>query len=386
MKKALYITGMILLCLLIGYGIGMGINYFMGGGVDGGSTDMMKMAKAVLIAFAALVVGALANAILHEAGHLVGGLLTGYKFLSFRIFNLTLQKEDDGWHWKKFNIMGTLGQCLMCPPHTQDVPYFWYNIGGVMVNLIICSVSGIMLCLFDLPTIPFAFCVMLLATGIWFLLMNAIPMTPGGVPNDGKNILILWRHPEQRRHFHNMLAIAAEQSRGKRLSDMPDEWFESIPVTKYSTVMEMSARNIHYARLMDEMRFDEAREVTEELMSLGTSLPQLFQMEVAGDLLLLELATRNRIDIVNNLWNMKFSTGNMTLQKYIMRYRKYLPMKCAILFAYELINNQSPETAQEYYEEVESNLNTFTQLGEARTALAIMDELLQSSPQSNECD
>lgn len=378
MKKALRITGMILLSMLIGYGVGWGLGHILGGGDDGESIDKMKMAEAVLIAFAVLVVGVLANAILHEAGHLVGGLLTGYKFLSFRIFNLTLQKEADDWCWKKFSLMGTLGQCLMCPPHTPDVPYFWYNVGGVMVNLIICVISGTMLYAFDLTMVPFVFCVMLLATGIWFLLTNAIPMTPGGVPNDGKNILILWRHPEQRKHFHNMLAVAAEQSRGKRVSEMPEEWFESTPVTKDSTVMEIAARNLYYARLMDEKRFDEAREVAEDLMSIGRALPQLFQMEVASDLLLLELATLNRLEIVNELWDKKFGVGNITLQKYITTYRKYLPMKCAVLFAYELINNQSPEEAQKYYDEVESNLNSFTQPGEARTAVAIMDELRQS--------
>ncbi|MCQ2213694.1 MAG: hypothetical protein MJZ36_08660 [Bacteroidaceae bacterium] len=376
MKKALRITGIILLCMLIGYGVGWGLGHILGGGGDGESIDKIKMAKAVLIAFAALVVGVFANTILHEAGHLVGGLLTGYKFLSFRIFNLTLQKEDDDWHWKKFSIMGTLGQCLMCPPHTQNVPYFWYNVGGVMVNLIICVISGTMLYAFDLTMVPFEICVMLLATGVWFLLTNAIPMTPGGVPNDGKNILILWRHPEQRKHFHNMLAVAAEQSLGKRACEMSEEWFESTPVTKDSTVMEMSARNLHYARLMDEMRFDEAREVAEELMSIGRALPQLFQMEVASDLLFLELATLNRREVVNELWNKKIGVGNMTLQNYIQTYRKYLPMKCAGLFAYELINNQSTEDAQKYYDEVESNLNTYTQPGEARTAIAIMDEVL----------
>lgn len=123
------------------------------------------------------------------------------------------------------------------------------------------------------------------------------------------------------------------------------------------------------------MRFDEAREIAEEMMSLESELPQLFQMEVAGDLLLLELATHNRMKIVDELWKKKFGVEKLTLQKYIMTYRKYLPIKSAILFAYELINNQSPETAQKYYNEVESNLHSFTQPGEARTALAIMKTL-----------
>lgn len=377
MKRVLYLVGMVGISLLIGYGIGMGIHYFLGGGAEGESIDKMKMAQAILVAFVALIIGAFANIVLHEAGHLVGGLLTGYRFLSYRIFNLTLQKDDSGWHWKKFSISGTAGQCLMCPPHTDQLPYFWYNVGGVLVNFIIGMVSGALLYFVDLSAISFSLCAMLLGVSIWFLLTNGIPMTPGGVPNDGKNILILWRHPEQRKHFHDMLAVAAEQSLGKRVSEMPSEWFESQPVTKHSTVMELSARNLHYVRLMDELRFEEARTITEELMAVGNSLPMLFQMEVACDQLLLELATRNRIDVVNELWNRKFG-GGMTLQKYVTSYRKYIPLKCAILFAFELINNQSPESAQQYYDEVKSKQNTYTQPGEARTALAIMEKLKNS--------
>lgn len=373
MKRAFYIILFILVGFAIGFGVGEGIIHFAKGGVS--SIDMMKLVIALIATAVALIVGVFANTILHEAGHLVGGLLTGYKFLSFRIFNLTLQKEDDGWRWKKFNLMGTAGQCLMSPPHTEQVPYFWYNVGGLMVNLLICVVSAALLYFFDLPMIPFVFCVMLLATGSGFLLLNAIPMTPSGVPNDGKNILTLWRHPEQRRYFHNMLAVAAEQSRGTRVKEMPEEWFASAPVTKASTAMEVSSRNLHYARLMDEMRFDEAREIAEEMMAQEEALPQLFLMEVASDRLLLELATLRRSDVIDALWNKKFKVAGMTLQKYVMEYRKYLPMKCAILFAYELINNHSPEAAQTYYDEVKTNLNSYTQPGEARTALAIMDKL-----------
>lgn len=379
MKKALRIAGFIIIGLAVGYGVGLAIGHFLGGEASGEQIDKMKLVQALLIAFAALLMGAFANIILHEAGHLVGGLLTGYRFLSFRIFNLTLQKEDDGWHWKKFGIAGTAGQCLMSPPHTTEVPYFWYNVGGVAVNLIIAIVSAAFLSVFDLSVYSFSLCAMLLATSVWFLLMNGIPMTPGGVPNDGKNILTLWRHPEQRHHFHNVLAVAAEQSLGKRCAEMPEEWFESAPVTKESTVMEISARNLHYVRLMDEMRFGEAREMAEELMSIDESLPQLFQMEVASDLLLLELATLNRIEVVDDLWNKKFGIEKMALQTYIQKYRKYFPMKCAVLFAYELLNNQSPDAAQKYYDEVKAQLNNYTQPGEARTALAIIEKLKGSA-------
>lgn len=376
MKRALYTIGLILICLLIGYGVGMGIGHLINEGGDG-NIDKVKMAKAVLTSFVALIISVFANVILHEAGHLVGGLLTGYKFLSFRIFKFTLQKEDDGWHWKKFNIPGTLGQCLMCPPHTEPVPYFWYNVGGVMANLIVGIVNAALLIFADLSALSFTICAMLLGVSIWLMLINGIPMTPGGTPNDGKNILILWRHPEQRKYFHNMLAVVGEQSQGKRLSELPEDWFYSEPVTKDSTVMEISARSLYYSRLADEMRFEEARLITEELTALGESLPMIFQMELSGDRLLLELITLNRNDVVDELWNKKFGSNGMNLQKYVTSYSKYFPLKNCILFAYETFNNQSPESAQRYYDEVESKRNAYTQPGEARTAMAIMEKLTQ---------
>lgn len=375
MKKAFRTTAIIVASLIIGYAIGRGVVHFMGGKANVASIDKMKLVQSTLISFAMLVVSAIVNIILHEVGHLLGGLATGYKFLSFRIFNLALQKSDDGWRWKKFGIAGTLGQCLMHPPHTTPTPYFWYNVGGVAANLIVGVTSAALLLLCDMSVVPFALCVMLLATSAWTILMNGVPMAPSGVPNDGKNIITLWRHPEQRRHLHDMLAVAAQQSLGKRCGELPEAWFDSSPVTKDSTVMEISARNLHYVRLMDELRFDEARPIAEEIMALDDALPQLFQMEVSGDLLLLELATLRRPEVIARLWNMKFGASGMTLQKYVTAYRKYFPMKCAILYAYEMLELQSPESAQQYYDEVVAKLDTYAQPGEARSAIAIMERL-----------
>lgn len=53
--------------------------------------------------------------IIHEAGHLVFGLLSGYEFVSFRIGSITLAKYDNKYCFKRFHIAGTGGQCLMMP-------------------------------------------------------------------------------------------------------------------------------------------------------------------------------------------------------------------------------------------------------------------------------
>ncbi len=90
---------------------------------------------------------------IHEGGHLVFGLLTGYRFSSFRIASLMLLKENGSYHWKKLSLAGTGGQCLMCPHDLVDgkIRYVVYNFSGVFFTLI----SAV------LPVIP-DFCVFLL--------------------------------------------------------------------------------------------------------------------------------------------------------------------------------------------------------------------------------
>ena len=54
--------------------------------------------------------------IIHEGGHLVAGLLTGYRFVSFRVLNWLLIRKDGRLQWRNFELAGTGGQCLLAPP------------------------------------------------------------------------------------------------------------------------------------------------------------------------------------------------------------------------------------------------------------------------------
>ena len=78
--------------------------------------------------------------IIHELGHLIFGLLSGYKFSSFRIGNLMLLKTGGKLKIKKLKIAGTAGQCLMSPPDMKDnkMPVIAYNLGGAILNLLSC--------------------------------------------------------------------------------------------------------------------------------------------------------------------------------------------------------------------------------------------------------
>ena len=75
--------------------------------------------------------------VIHEAGHLVFGLVTGYQFVSFRIWNMMWLKKDGKIQFKRMSLAGTGGQCLMSPPDLADgkMPVLLYNFGGAIMNL-----------------------------------------------------------------------------------------------------------------------------------------------------------------------------------------------------------------------------------------------------------
>lgn len=374
MKRIISIALLISISLCLGFGVGWSISHMAGDGTH--RPDAASLGVALVVSGISLIIGILVNTVLHEGGHLLAGLASGYKFLSFRIFSKTLVKGEDGYTWKKFNIPGTMGQCLMVPPEDkagEDAPYFWYNAGGVLMNLIVALASGSLIYFLDLPRIPFCVCMMFAGIAAWMLLFNAIPMTPGGVPNDGMNILTLWRHPEQRSIFTAMMLANAELTRGKRPAEMPAEWFRSQPVKRGCSVMDIAARSLAMARLVDELRLDEAHEMGMELLALDTALPQLYKMEVSSDLIYLHLATRGDDGMLPSLWD-------KNTQRYVKGCLPFMPMKRVAMFAIELVHNNDRGAAMKHYDAVKDGIDNYSTPGEARTALAVMDHMLSSHP------
>ena len=69
------------------------------------SDKLIRLLLLVLCMYGALTL----QLIIHEAGHLVFGLATGYRFSSFRVFNLILLKEEGKLRFKKLSLAGTGG-------------------------------------------------------------------------------------------------------------------------------------------------------------------------------------------------------------------------------------------------------------------------------------
>lgn len=197
-KRSKYILAAV--GVIVGVVCGFLIARVLGQAADSGTGYYLRC----LLLFLGMLISLWFQIIFHEAGHLIFGLLTGYKFSSFRVGSTMLLKDEDKLRIKKLKIAGTGGQCLMVPPDMVNgtFPVTLYNLGGPIMNVITAIVCIVLyfLCRKSLP--QFAVVLMMAAMiGICLALLNGIPMRMGTVDNDGYNTLALNRDGSALRSF-----------------------------------------------------------------------------------------------------------------------------------------------------------------------------------------
>lgn len=230
---------------------------------DGESLGKVIFAMILMIVW--MYVSIFASMALHEIGHLVFGLLTGYGFLSYRMGKFMCIKIDGKIKLKIFNIPGTGGQCIMAPPEIDnyEYPFALYNLGGVILNFtvaVICFVCY--LCIHNM--LASASLLILAMVNVFMGLMNGIPMQIMGINNDGMNTRILKQDKKSLNSFILQLKIAQAQSQNMRLKDMPEEWFENLQDNDNTIT---SAINVFYCqRLVDMKDFENAIDEIEILL------------------------------------------------------------------------------------------------------------------------
>lgn len=378
MKKILQMVFSLLIGALIG-GAAVGATIFIIEGSEGtvdvlrkvGELPLVDFVVPIVLAFVAMVVAIVLHIVLHEAGHLLMGLATGYRFSSFRIGSIAFVRREGRISIRRFKLAGTGGQCLMLPPEVpaERVPFFWYNAGGVVMNIVVALLALVMLITCDLSMWWSEWSMMMVIVGLFLAVVNGIPMRPGGMQNDGMNILMLYRNPEKRKDLIHQLQIAAAATEGKRASEMPAEWFDSDPMDDPKDLIRLASRLNHQALLIDQGRFVEAHTAVADLLSHFDELPQIVQFELAGEYVFTELLTSGRTDVIEKYWTQKQAD-------FVRTSARFSSAKQRVLFAYALYAENDADKARQIYHDTLRLQDDYLIAGEVRSDLALMKELL----------
>ena len=295
---------------------------------------------ALIVMLIAVYVGILVQLIIHEIGHLVFGLASGYKFGSFRILSFMLIRDEDKMKLKKLTIAGTGGQCLMTPPDMVDgkLPVLLYNLGGSLMNIIF---GGVFVALhFALEQYPLISTIMLMGALIGFALalMNGIPMRMGEVDNDGYNAFSLGKNKEAMRAFWVQMKVNQQISRGVRLRDMPEEWFVLTSDEAMKNSMVASLGVFACNRLMDMGKLDEADKLMEHMLSIPSGIVGIHRRLMVCDRIFVELVGENRADVIEKMLDKE--------QLKFMKTMKNFPSVLRTEYALALLKNKDSVKAE----------------------------------------
>ncbi len=255
----------LLVCMAVGAACGLAMARVGDDGTGPGLGGAARMA-AVLLGFAASV---LLQMLLHEGGHLVFGLLSGYRFCSFRIGSHIWLRRGGHIVHRRYSLAGTGGQCLMAPPDIRDagrLPVALYNLGGPLMNLL-TGVGSLLLA----RALPDGLVAALLQAfgfvGLALALTNGIPLFGGVVDNDGANTLSLLRGgADARRAFWVQFKVNEAQTDGVRLRDMPAAWFDVPCEGDFRNSMMAGWLALRCSWLLDRGRVAEADAAMEALL------------------------------------------------------------------------------------------------------------------------
>lgn len=304
--------------------------------------------------------------LIHESGHLIFGLLTGYSFVSFRVGSFTVIKEDGKFKRKKFHLPGTGGQCLMSPPEYSEksFPYVIYNLGGVLLNLVASIIAlGIIVGIEQLSAFSLVGWQLFLVAGLFTAVTNGIPVKIGGLPNDGHNIYSLMKKEENKKAFFIQLKMNALMTQGIRIKDIPFEELSVDELNTQTSTLQAAVHILQYNWYLDRLNLEKAQQKLTELLSYMDNYPLFYKQELACEQLFLALVSHEDSAVIEELYNEELKT-------YIKK-MTFLPNKKRLLMSLEAHYYQNEEVMQQYFKELLKTAETYPVRGEAEMEIML---------------
>lgn len=304
--------------------------------------------------------------LIHELGHLIFGLLTGYSFVSFRVGSFTVIKEDGKFKRKKFHLPGTGGQCLMSPPEYSEksFPYVIYNLGGVLLNLGASIIAlGIIVGIEQLSAFSLVGWQLFLVAGLFTAMTNGIPVKIGGLPNDGHNIYSLMKKEENKKAFFIQLKMNALMTQGIRIKDIPFEELSVDELNTQTSTLQAAVHILQYNWYLDRLNLEKAQQKLTELLSYMDNYPLFYKQELACEQLFLALVSHEDSAVIEELYNEELKT-------YIKK-MTFLPNKKRLLMSLEAHYYQNEEVMQQYFKELLKTAETYPVRGEAEMEIML---------------
>lgn len=239
----------------------------------------------------AILISFLLQIILHEIGHLIGGVITGWKLLYIQIHTLVINKASKGLSIQLVDSNGY--QCIMYPKSLFSGAKL-YTMGGCIINLISSLIGTSILLTTSMSPIPWLYIWCFSIFGMGMLLMNGISRT-NRICNDKACYNILQSSKNAGLCHNAQLLIAKELMDGFTYSQIGAELICLCPdivkndIEAYHAILEY----YYYLDIGDYPRMEQSLSKIKHTDQISKQINDIIDMERIYCLLLNELVSHN---------------------------------------------------------------------------------------------
>lgn len=246
--------------------------------------DMLTL---ILMFAVGAVVAGLINTFAHELAHLIVGKKNGFAFSSINVWFFKWTKVKNRIRFDFVMLGGEAGYTEMIPTTCEnlDVRLLKMTKGGLIASFIMMFIGLPPLFISGLSSWIYCVWSMFLPVGIYFFFGNALPMTNEGVLNDGGVVSGIKNKTDSMVVALSVLAVQAEMYSGKLPSEIDNKlYFElpQLPEDDPNFAMLLNARYLYY---LDKEDYENAKKVSDRLLSIVEYMPKSYQFAAKTDAL-----------------------------------------------------------------------------------------------------
>lgn len=301
--------------------------------------------------------------VIHEGGHLLFGLATGFGFVSFRVGNLMLVKQEGKLKLRRFGIAGTGGQCLLTPPQDGSKPYQLYLYGASLMNMVTAILFALLALALPKGGFWWGFCIWIAFMGLWMALQNGLPLHTKFVVNDAYNIRLINRQPELVELFYTQLRVSAALANGQRTGAMPEQWFVLPPNPDWDNTFFCALAALVCSRCIDSHQFETAARWVYFLQNEAGGVIGVQQNALKLEAYYLEAIGPRRYDVLQAMDTPDF--------RKMLKASKTSPTAQRVQYARALCLRNAPEAAK-YLADFEKAVQKYPYAGEVESERELM--------------
>lgn len=327
-----------------------------------------------VLTFATIFIWMFFHIIVHEAGHMFAGLATGYAFVSFRVGKITLVKTTYGMRLRKMMILGTAGQCLMCPPDVEpeNCPYKFYHLGGSLANIIVATVFMGIFSTQEFNMTSYFWFFMPAIMGYALGISNLFPAKIQGTQNDGYNLFVDLRRNLLVRKCMNIvltmnavLTVVDDYSRlnGELRDELMKMDFENLDITNATIANAyLYQASLYFA----DRKFDDAYRIYKRLLDTEGVI-KVFKNEAKCECLFYNVIKNAPAEVIDGLYD-------KDLQTYIKATSLY-PSRHRLMYAYNLLYKKDSDKAMDELAEIMKLLDVYAIKADVKLEFDIINEI-----------